>query len=260
MSTYPHVSFVVGEQDHLTYIISEFLNPVEIGDCWDWSESIYTEWPELKKQLSDKSDRSERDHIINIFFQTAFKDNQDLLLDNAKQFQSNWNQVNDDLMKALTEIMEIEWGQNFDKFTARLSFNPICPRYLKEHQFDVFYKSNPERVRGTIIHELSHFLYFEKWKEVFPDSLEKEFDYPHLTWQLSEMVPRILLNNKQIRSIHNIEFFSYGIYENMDIEGKPLLEHLQNLYNNRGDFAGFLMAANSFVKEKESIIRSQTNI
>ena len=69
-------------------------------------------------------------------------------------------------------------------------------------------------MKSVAIHEILHFIYFEKWKKVFPKTQEKEFDAPHLVWQLSEMVPGIILNDKRVQNVFKYKFDSYKEYEN----------------------------------------------
>ena len=42
-------------------------------------------------------------------------------------------------------------------------------------------------------HEILHFLWFKKWKEVFPETGLKEYESPHLVWRLSEIMDPIIL-------------------------------------------------------------------
>jgi hypothetical protein len=51
------------------------------------------------------------------------------------------------------------------------------------------------------LHEILHFIWFEKWKEIFPEHNKKEFESPHLAWKLSEMVPLAILSDSRIQNI-----------------------------------------------------------
>jgi hypothetical protein len=68
------------------------------------------------------------------------------------------------------------------------------------------------------------------------------------------MVPGIILNDKKIQKILKYKFPSYREYQNLTINGKPLLSYLQKFYDNRKDFEDFLKKSWKFVKKHEKEI------
>jgi len=250
----PRVEFSVAPLDKIFYLIHHFLNPAK-GD-WDWSNAIYKNYPALKSKLQNVKDKKKRKEIEYRFFTEVFKKERIELEKRAKIFQREWNKINDKVMLTLSKIVEQEWPNKDKKIFARISLNPICPRYIKQRTFDLFYKQKPKYMKSVAIHEILHFIYFEKWKNVFPKTEEKEFDVPYLVWQLSEMVPEIILNDKRVQNIFKYKFDSYKEYKNFKLNGKPLLSYLQDFYDNRKDFADFLKKSWKFVKKHEKKINS----
>ena len=59
--------------------------------------------------------------------------------------------------------------------------NPICPRFLKERFFDVFYKNSEYGALGMSIHEMIHYVWFYVWNRLFNDSYD-EYETPSLKW------------------------------------------------------------------------------
>ncbi len=250
----PKVEFSVAPLDKTFRLIHRFLNPAE-GD-WDWSNTIYRNYPELKNKLQNIRDTKKREKIEYCFFTEVFKKERVELEKRAKIFQREWNKINDSVMLVLSEVVEQKWPEKDKKIFARVSLNPICPRYIKQRTFDVFFRMKPKHMKSVAIHEILHFIYFEKWKKVFPKTKEKEFDKPHLVWHLSEMVPRIILNDKRVQNVFEYKFSSYKKYENFKLNGKPLLSYLQDFYDNRKNFADFLKRSWKFVKKYEDEIKS----
>ena len=250
----PKVEFSVVPLDKIFSLIHYLLNPVK-GD-WDWSNAIYKNYPELKDKLQNIKDKKERKEIEYHFFTEVFNKERIELEKRAKIFQREWNKINDDIMLVLSKVIEQEWSEKDKKIFARISLNPICPRYIKQRTFDLFYKQKPKYMKSVAIHEILHFMYFEKWKKIFPKTNEKEFDTPHLVWQLSEMLPGIILNDKQVQNVFKYKFDSYKEYENVKLNGKPLLSYLQDFYDNRKNFADFLRKSWKFVKKYEKVINS----
>jgi hypothetical protein len=245
--TVPKVIFKIAAVDEMMPMIQFFLNPPKGG--WDWSPSIFSKYPELKLLLKDVEKVNERKKIALDFFKQLQISDRNLLEKRRKFFEKSWEGINDDVMKTLSEITEQEWPAKDKKMIARLSLSPINPRYIKERTFDVYYKSDTDKMKEIAIHELLHFIYFEKWKSLFPQVKESAFDAPYLTWQLSEMVPEIVLNDKRMQEVLKCRFHSYKEYQKCRIRGKPLLQYLQKFYDERKDFEDFLRKSWQFVKK-----------
>ncbi len=49
------------------------------------------------------------------------------------------------------------------------------------------------------MHELCHFLFFEKCKEIYPNWKYEDFDSPSLLWYLSEIIIDPILNSEGIQ-------------------------------------------------------------
>jgi hypothetical protein len=233
-------------------LTSRFLFPR--GGEWDWSEIVYQNYPELKAGVQgvegfpQKKARAE-----DVLREIAIQD-KGIMLKKAADFQGEWVKINDPVMEALSEIVELKWPQGHEIIKTRISLNPICSRFIESKIFDLFYAMKLQEMQSFAIHEISHFIYFEKWKQVFPETSQEEFDEPHLIWKLSEMVPGIILNDKRIQEVFKWQFRSYQEFEELKIEGKFLLEYLRDFYQKREGFEDFLKKSYQFVLEHQKTI------
>ncbi len=253
INNFPKIEFSIAQFDEAFKVIHSFLNPSK--NYWDWSDYIYTSYPELKRKIKNIPKEKMRRGIEYAFFREHFEREKSILEKKRKVFQNEWDKINNRSMITLSKIVEQDWPKKDILIQARLSLNPICPRYIKTRTFDIFYRKSTEDMKGIAIHELLHFIYFEKWKKVFPKTKPREFDSPYLVWHLSEMVPKILLNDERIQRIHKYKFNSYRVYEQAKIEEKPLLSYLQSFYNERTDFKDFLKESWLFVQRHKSEIK-----
>ena len=213
---------------------------------------IFNRWyPELDTLLEGVNAELERRKIAYRFFSRVYEEQMLAMEQALKRFNRRWPKLNDKVMLALSDVIEKEWSEKDRIVHVYMSMNPVCPRFIKVRSFDIFYKGNFREMAVTCVHELSHFLYFDKWKEVFPETNEKEFDYPYLVWKLSEMVPAIILNDKRIHKVVDFDFGAYPQFEKCKIDGRPLLSYLQGFYDNRKNFADFLRKSWRFVKAHE---------
>ena len=189
----PKVNIVLGK-------VKDYFGILELLILSDnmFRERGLSQYPKLKEIL--KKSRNEKVDL-KIFFENFEKENKDKLIEVVEKTKKLWFPLNDKIMKALEEINEIKWTKKHKDFNARITLSPVCPRYLEYSAFDVFYKDNKKNIIDTFLHEISHFIFFEKLKEIYPKIKPEEFKYPHLIWKMSEIMPGIILQDKKIQEI-----------------------------------------------------------
>ena len=249
----PKVKFEVASIKHLMPPINHFLNPKK--GAWDWSKHILDKYPSLDKKLKKIKKPSERKKMAHDFFEDFILKNKNLLEKKAEEFNKEWSKLNDDFMKAISEALEIDWPKKDKEIRAFISPNPICPRYLKQRIFDVYYLSSLDWMKAVTVHEILHFIYFEKWKKVFPKTNEKHFEIPHLVWKLSEIVPKAILSDERVQKIFKHNPTVYDEYHELKINGKPLLDYIDEFYFKRKNFKDFLKKSWVFVNKHKSSLK-----
>lgn len=110
-------------------------------------------------------------------------------------------------------------------------------------------------MKKTCLHEILHFIWFEKWKEVFPKYDKKEFEGPHLIWKLSEIVPLAVLSDERMQKIFKHKPSVYREWWTRRIKGKPLLDCIQEIYDNKTSFADFMKKSWAFIETHEKDLK-----
>ena len=244
----PKVKFRIESFDEAFETIILFLSPKS-----GWHKKIFGQYPELEKKLDGKKTWEEVEIISKEFFRSFYEKNLKKIKERAQKYKSLWERNNDGFMLALEEVLEIKWPSKIKVFTCRIGISPVCPRYLDKNMFDVSAFFSDNEFNEVVCHELLHFLYFEKWKEIFPNYNRKNFESPHLVWHLSEIVPKIILNDKKIQKVIKLNPRVYDSYEKLVINNRPLLSWIQEIYDNKKDFADFLIRACNFVKKHKEM-------
>lgn len=144
--------------------------------------------------------------------------------------------------------------------TCRVTLNPICPRYLKEHMFDVFYLNSERGALGVSLHELIHFMWFHVWHQLFGDGYET-YERPSLPWILSEMVVETIMRDGRLSTLN--PYFPreeggcvYAYFFDMTVDGTPVLDTIDSLYVTRG-IHDFMRDSYAFCRAHEAEIRAQ---
>ena len=95
-----------------------------------------------------------------------------------------------------------------------------------------------------ISHEILHFLYFKKWKEIFPNSNERTFENPHLIWRLSEILAPVILNDPRIRKVIHTKPNQYMVHMKTKIGNRSITKHFALIYKKnmtrKESFSNFL--------------------
>ncbi len=248
----PKLKFkVIDNPEGMIDLIEIFL--LNLNPGFDWGGIYSKAYPEFGK-LIEKKNKQEIKEIARKFFTKLYKDKFEILEKTAKYFQKEWNKTGDKLLSTLSEVVEMKWPKTCRDMTAWISLNPIGPRFLKQKSFDVYWKFSIDLVKCISLHEILHFIWFEKWKKVFPNSKEEEFEEPHLVWKLSEIVPKAVLSDERIQKIFKHEPSVYDEWQAIKIDGKPLLDCIQEIYDNRKSFEDFMKKSWKFVQEHKDKI------
>lgn len=197
---------------------------------WGWGKYITRKHLGIKKIYSLKSKDKQiqflRDYIVKFKKANCRK-----IEKNKIQYQAKWQKIEKEFFEKLSEIIGTNWPKNKKAIKAMISINPICPRFLDDWSFSLsFDYKNPLDVIEVIMHECCHFLYFEKWKKLYPKMNHKKFEAPYIEWHLSEIVAPIILNDKRIQKLLKRKAAFYPEHQKIKIGCKTAPKYFSDLY------------------------------
>ncbi|MBR9676639.1 hypothetical protein GOV04_00670 [Candidatus Woesearchaeota archaeon] len=223
------------------------------GD-WDWSGYVFDCHPILKKELEKVKTRKDKLQVIQEYVQQYHKNNNKKLEKRKKELRGAWEKINNEYEQLLKKILELKKASF--KLTAYVTISPICPRDLQKKDFAVSYQYNNRYAKLAIAHEVLHFYYFKKWKEVFPRHSEKSFDGPHIIWHLSEILAVVLLNTSKFFKILRAKEKGYQEHQKIKVRRRTILEYFSDLYTqsqkNNQNFEQFLKQSYKTIKQHEN--------
>ncbi len=223
---YPKVQFkVLAIEENLEQLVWYAKKENSSNSPLDFFVFLLKLFPDLKGKIIDGMSDEELYQILKKEAQPVLED----LAKNSKdieRYQHIWNKVNDDVMRDLENKLNIKWPRN-KKIVCRVGLLPVCPRDIQNFTFDVNYGMCDDDLIATGIHEICHFLYFEKWKEIYPNYTEEEFDFPHIAWYLSEAMIDPLLNNESFKKYTKKDLSSYSVFYETYIEDKSIITTLR---------------------------------
>lgn len=220
---------------------------------WGWSKYITRKHPKIKKIYSLKT-KLEQVKFLRKYTIQFKKDNQKLIEKNKIKYQIEWRKIEKEFLITLSEIIQINWPKNRKTIKAMASINPICPRFLNDWSFSIFYNyKKMSHAMEVIMHESCHFLYFEKWKKIYPKVSNKKFESPHIEWHLSEIIAPIILNDQRIKKILKQKAVFYEEHDKIKINNISIPKYFTEIYNKNKDFEQFLDKSYKIIKKNQNL-------
>ena len=201
-----------------------------------WSDSLLYFYPQIKKEILDSLSMEGKKEYLVSELKNVWDGLKDELDSKAESYNRHFSRYHDQIEDALSEAFEIDTRTIFNDLTGYITLNPVCPRFLEERYFDVFYKNSERGALGMTIHEVIHYIWFYVWNNHFHDSYS-EYEIPSLKWILSEMAVESIMSDERLASIN--PYYPrenggcvYGYFQDMAIQGKPILDTLMDMHKN----------------------------
>lgn len=225
-----------------------------------WSEALPHFYPQIHRQeLARRSLAERRDYISEVLYGLYHRELKAELDQKADSYNLHFLRHKSQIEEALSDAFALDAGSVFNDLLGNVTLNPISPRFLTERRFDLFYKNSERGALGMSLHEVIHYFWFHVWNRHFGDSYA-EYESPSLKWILSEMVVEPIMADPRLSSLN--PYFPkenggcvYPYFQNMILEGAPILETLSSLYR-QNTIQDFMEAAYAYCQKQETAIRS----
>lgn len=221
-----------------------------------WSEPFFYFFPDIdKKRFKTLTNEQRKQYLIDYFLRFE-KENKEIIAEKIYKYNERWETYQSQIVDALQEAFGVDLMELFNDMRGYITFNPVCPRYLENNTFDVFYLNSEKGALGLSIHEIIHFVWFHVWNNYFHDSYD-EYELPHLKWILSEMVVEPIMRDERLRAIN--PYFDgggcvYPYFYTLKIENRPILDILYEMYQSM-NMVEFMKKSYELCLKYEALIR-----
>ena len=188
-------------------------------------------FPELAN-LDNNTPKKEVYKKIEEVVSKKYEQNNEKIKSEIKRYNDIWEKYNDKYFSMLSNYFNIDWPE-IDTINCTVGLIPVFPRYLDSFSFSISTGIADWKLIETSAHETLHFIWFEKWKQIHPETPRKEYDSPYLVWQYSEMVTDPILNNKPFSEIFENLFVerSYDSFYELYDKDNLVMNNLRNIYS-----------------------------
>ena len=184
-------------------------------------------YPELAN-IDDKN----KEKIVKEVVTKVYKDNYRKIQNDVNRYNQVWKKYNDNYFKVLSEYLNISWPEKYPIIEASVGLVSVFAKNLEDFSFVLSTNLSNEKVIETAAHETCHFLWFEKWHELYPKCPKKEYNPPYLPWEYSEIVVDPILNSKEFSPLFHNVFIerAYDSFYKIKYRGRFVMDVLKEIY------------------------------
>ncbi len=213
------------------------------SDVSYYTLEYFSELKEIKKSASKDEIYQKIEEVVTNFYHEY---NQEIK-QNVERYNSIWNSINDKYMNAISKYLNVGYIET-KEIVAKVGFLPIFPRDLDELSFSVGTNLDEDSLIETVVHEVLHFFWFKKFKELFPLIPRKEYDSPYLAWVYSEIIVDPILNSKEIKDIIGVTSKAYDSF--YELEDGMVIATLREIYREEIRIEEKIEKGYEYLKEK----------
>ena len=223
-----------------------------------WRKQLFKAYPDLNYKYTKSVPEKERFEYITSQMKFQAKKIQPIVENSIKMFQESWNAlVAGKLNAAYSSAFDNDCSDILNDMAAEVGLNPICPRNVSDHTFDIYHYFETNYAISTALHEITHFAWFTFWQKHFKDDPE-EYDFPQLKWLLSEIVVETIIRNSDIETLAEPpQYIAYSYFYDMTINGELIFDTMKRMYLERKDIYDFMERSYAWIKDNESELRAK---
>ena len=220
----------------LEYMIDNIMDFQTDNSTAFWSGPLFHFYPQLDKEYASSLRFPDKRNYIKSILSEVYKEQKNIIDEKTVLYSRRWQKYRPQVTDALSEAFDCDCSMLFNDMKCNITLNPIAPRFLEDHSFDVFYLNSEKGAIGTAIHEIIHFVWFYVWNKVFRDSYD-EYESPSLKWILSETVVESVMRDERLSSIN--PYFPrenggciYPYFFDMRVNGELIVDTLDKMYRS----------------------------
>ena len=222
-----------------------------------WQKQLFKAYPDLDYEYAVSLSESKRFEYITEQMKKKTEKRKSVVDNSIKIFSDKWSEISDKLNDVYSNAFDNDCNNILNDMVANVGLNPICPRDIQNHSFDIYHYFDSQYAITTALHEITHFVWFYFWNKHFQDD-STEYDFPNIKWLLSEIVVETIIRNSEINNlIKQPQYIAYSYFYDMTINGELIFDTMKKMYINRTDIYDFMEKSFNWIKNNESELREK---
>ena len=247
-----NLNYIIADINYSVESIMEFTKP-ELPAFW--SDPFFHFFPDIDRVYFNTLDKESRAKLLTVYFKNFENENKALLDEKLQKYNRRWEECRNQVVSALEDSFSLDLSDLFNDMKCFVTYNPVSPRYLENHSFDVFYLNSENGALGSSIHEIIHFVWFYVWQNHFRDD-SSEYETPNLKWVLSEALVETIMRDERLYSINPYaKDCVYPYFCTMNPGGRNILDIFYEMFSSMS-ITEFMEESYRFCVEHENEIRA----
>ncbi|WP_312371655.1 hypothetical protein [Lachnoclostridium sp.] len=247
----PHITVNMIDPLLNVSFITKFLDPEFLAKnkSRPFSEGVYELLPSLRGKIEDTMTKNEIYNIVEPIVLRELSLRQEELNQRIDTLQQQFQSFDKELLHNMLSLFHATWPKEQEEIICYVGYIPRCPRNCVTKEFFVTSSMDIETNIKASIHEINHFVFYEKWKQMhgFPEGVEPM--HPEILWFLEELIVDPTLNEPMLQEIVPIPQKAYEQFYVQKIEGTTVMTHVNELYKHKLSIEQFLEEAHEFIKK-----------
>ena len=237
-------------------LIARYVNPAFLAKnkSRPFAEGVYELYPCLKGKINNWMTTEQIYEVVEPVVLRELRFRQEELERRVEQLQQEFAKFHHRLMQEMIQIFEFHWPEQEKEFICYVGYLPRCPRNCVTKEFFVSSSMNIETNLKAAIHEMNHFIFYEKWMQMHGFAVGTEPMHPEPLWFLEELIVDPILNEPELQRIAPIPQKAYEQFYTEQIEEKIIMDQIKDLYQDKTSMAQFLEQGHEYLKRHQNEI------
>ena len=213
-----------------------------------FAEGVYRLFPKMQELIYEGIPGSEIDRLVDSMVREALRGAKGGIQSKIKELQEKFDLFGEELIRKLLLMFEVEWPKDIPEIICYVGILPRFPRNVISKEFFVSYEADENLLMTASIHEINHFVMFEKWKAMHGYTREREPMHPEALWFLEELVVDPTLNEEVIQRVAAYPQRAYDQFYTQCINQVPVMDYIKEIYFSRVSMEDFLDRSYQFIE------------
>lgn len=236
--------------------IARYVNPAFLAKnkSRPFAEGVYELYPCLKGKINNRMTTEQIYEVVEPVVLRELRFRQEELEQRVELLQQEFAKFHSSLIQKMIQIFEFPWPEREKEFVCYVGYLPRCPRNCVTKEFFVSSSMDIETNLKAAIHEMNHFIFYEKWMQMYEFAAGTEPMHPEPLWFLEELIVDPILNEPELQTIAPIPQKAYEQFYTEQIEEKIIMDQIKDLYQHKTSMAQFLEQGHEYLKRHQKEI------
>lgn len=252
----PKIVVKISDFDYNVKSIAELLDTsfTDKNKSLPFRERVFRAFPILQERITDGMSNSDIYSIVENTLRKEYETNSLEMMERRLELQGKLETFLQPVLSRMLELFEVSWPVQQKEIICYLGLYTVFPRDVLTKEYWIHYRTSEDVILKASIHEINHFILFEKWKSMHGYNKIEQPNHPEALWFLEEMAVDPTLNNPVMQEVAPYYQRAYQKFYENNINGFSIEEYIIKFFHERNNMADFLDRSYEFITNNLLVI------